>query len=135
MRLTSALRSAVVASLLLATPVLAAESTPAQPSTLGMEQGHHGEHRGHKHKWRFARLEERLNRAVAEGRLSQTQADQFKNEGQQLRDEMKAQREAAGGKLTDEQRTQMREKMRAFKEKVKSAVKPKDGQSSSTQKL
>jgi protein CpxP len=134
MRLTSALRSAVVASLLFAVPVLAAESTPTQaPSEQGTHEGRG--HRHHKHGGRFFHLEKRLDQAVAEGRLTQAQADQFKTEGKQLREEMKAQREAAGGQLTDEQRTQMKDKMRAFKDKVKSVVKPKDGQPAPTQKL
>jgi FtsZ-binding cell division protein ZapB len=130
MRLTSALRSAVVASLLFAVPVLAAESTPTQAPAPTTAQGtHEGRgHRHHKHGGRFFHLEKRLDQAVAEGRLTQAQADQFKTEGKQLREEMKAQREAAGGQLSDEQRMQMKDKMKAFKAKVKSVVKPKDGQ-------
>lgn len=130
MRLTSALRSAVVASLLLAVPVLAAESTPTQAPASNTEQGAR-EGRGHKrhgHGGRFFHLEKRLDRAVAEGRITQAQADQFKTEGRQLREEKKALREAAGGQLTEEQRTQLKARMKAFKEKVKGAVGPKAAQ-------
>ncbi|WP_164018733.1 hypothetical protein [Pyxidicoccus trucidator] len=130
MRLTSALRSAVVASLLFATPMLAAEATPTPAPAPTPEQGHHEgkHHKRGKHGGRMFRLEHRLDRAVAEGRITQAQADLFKTEGRQLREEMKAQREAAGGQLSEDQRMKFKERMREFRTKVKGAVKPKDAQ-------
>jgi hypothetical protein len=122
----SALRSAVAASLLLATPVLAAGPAPAP----GTEQGPspHGEH-GHKHpkfERKLQRIQQRLDRAVVAGRLTQAEADQFKAEARQLHEEVRAQREAAGGQLSEEQREQLRERVRAFRDKVKSTLKAKD---------
>ena len=132
MRLTSALRSAVVVSLLLATPVLAAETTAPPAPAPGAEQGMPchggGGHKRFKHERKLQRMEHRLDRAVADGRLTQAQADQFSAEGRQLREEMKAQREAAGGQLSEDQREKLRERMRAFREKVRSAMKPADAQ-------
>lgn len=130
MPLMSALRSAVVASLLFATPVLAAESTATQAPAPATEQGAHEgrHHKRMKHGGKMFRLEHRLDRAVAEGRLTQAQADQFKAEGRKLHEEVKAQREAAGGRLSEDQRMQMKEKMRELRAKVKSAVKAKDAQ-------
>ena len=80
-------------------------------------------------------MKHRLDRAVAEGRLSQAQADELEVEGQKLRDEFKAVREASGGQVSDAQREQMREKLRAYREKVKSMVKPKDAQQPTKQQL
>lgn len=132
MRLTSALRSAVVASLLLAHPALAAESTPAPAPAPTAEQGVHLHgYRGHRvfgREGKLLRMERRIDRAVAEGRLTQAQAEQFKAEVRQLREELKAQREAAGGPLSDDQKEKLRERMREFRQKVKSAIKPKDAQ-------
>jgi protein CpxP len=130
MRLTSAVRSAVVASLLLATPVLAAAEPTLAPAP-SAEQGRHGgrhHHKRFKHEDKLLRMEQRLDRAVANGRLDKAQADAFKAEGRKLHEELKAQREAAGGQLTDDQRAQMKERMKAFRAKVKSAIKPKDTQ-------
>ncbi|MFP2907914.1 hypothetical protein ACLESD_23265 [Pyxidicoccus sp. 3LFB2] len=130
MRLTSALRSAVVASLLLATPVLAAEPAQAPAPAPTAEQGHHEgkRHRHFKHGGKLLRMEHRLDRAVAEGRLSQAQADQFKAEGRQLREELQAQREATGGQISEDQRMKFKERLREFRAKVKAAVKPKAAQ-------
>jgi hypothetical protein len=127
MRLTSALRSVAVASLLFSVPVLA--QAQAQDS---QQQGecHKGKSKGFKwmrHEGKVARLEAKLDRAVSEGRLTQAQADQLKAEGRQLRDQVKAEREAAGGQLSEEKRTAMGEQLRAFRAKVKAAVKSKDG--------
>jgi FtsZ-binding cell division protein ZapB len=129
MRLTSALRSVAVASLLFAVPVLAQTQAPAQDAP---QQGEcdKGKRKGFKWKMgerKVARMEAKLDRAVSEGRLSQVQADQLKAEGRQLRDEVKAQRETAGGQLSEEQRSAMGERLRAFRAKVKAAVKSKDG--------
>lgn len=128
MRLTSALRSVAVASLLLAVPVLAAPEAAPQA-----QQGecHKDKGKGRGFKWmryegKVARMEQRLERAVSEGRLSQAQADQLKAEGRQLRDEVKAEREAAGGQLSEEKRTALGERLQAFRAKVKAAVKSKD---------
>lgn len=125
MKLMTTLRSVAVASLFLAAPVLAqtAAPEPANPSAVdGKGHGKHHRHKGKKHGDKMARLEHRMDRAVAEGRLSQAQADQFKAEGRQLREEMQAQREASGGNFSDAQKDEMRSKMRAFREKVKSAM-------------
>lgn len=115
------LRSVVAASLLFSVPVLAEDAAPAPQG----QEGHHGgrhDRNGMKGERKLARMERRLDRAVAEGHLSQSQADQFKTEARQLRDELKAQRDAAGGKLSDDQRLQARERVRALREKVKAAV-------------
>lgn len=126
MRPMSALRSAVAASLLFVTPVLAAGPAPAP----GAEQAQspHGErkHKHHKFERKLERIQHRLDRAVAAGRLTQAEADQFKAEARQLHEEVRAQREAAGGPLSEEQREQLRERMRAFRDKVKSTLKAKD---------
>ncbi|WP_426752780.1 hypothetical protein [Myxococcus sp. Y35] len=125
MKLMTALRSAAVASLFIAAPVLAQTAAPAPanpPAADGtLHDGHH-RHKGKKHKHKMARLEHRMDKAVAKGKLTQAQADQFKAEGRQLREELKAQREAAGGALTDAQKEEARAKMRAFREKVKQAI-------------
>ncbi|ABF91282.1 hypothetical protein MXAN_4368 [Myxococcus xanthus DK 1622] len=125
MKLMTALRSVAVASLFIAAPVLAQTAAPESthpPAADGKGCGGHHRHKGKKHGNKMARLEHRMDKAVAEGRLSQAQADQFKAEGRQLREEMKAQREASGGKLSDAQKDEMRSKMRAFREKMKSAM-------------
>ncbi|QDE84052.1 hypothetical protein [Myxococcus xanthus] len=128
MKLMTALRSVAVASLFITAPVLAQTAAPesANPPAAdckghGGHGGHH-RHKGKKHGNKMARMEHRMDKAVAEGRLSQAQADQFKAEGRQLHEEMKAQREASGGQLSDAQKDEMRSKMRAFREKVKSAM-------------
>ncbi|GHG84088.1 hypothetical protein [Comamonas sp. JC664] len=126
MKLMTSLRSVAVASLFLAAPVLAQTATPESanpPASEGKRHGgHHRHHKGKKHGDKMARMAERMDKAVAEGRLTQAQADQFKAEGQQLREELQAQREAAGGKLSDAQRDEARAKMRAFRAKVKQAL-------------
>ena len=60
---------------------------------------------------------------MEKGRLSQTQADQFKAEARQLRDDLMSQRQASGGQLTDAQREQFRQRKQALREKVKAAIK------------
>ena len=125
MKLMTAVRSVAGASLFIAAPVLAQKAAPESahpPAADGKGHGGHHWHKGKRHGNKMARMEHRMDKAVAEGRLSQAQADQFKAEGRQLREEMKAQREASGGKLSDAQREEMRSKMRAFREKVKSAM-------------
>ncbi|AKQ65622.1 hypothetical protein A176_002534 [Myxococcus hansupus] len=124
MKLMTTLRSVAVASLFLAAPVLAQTATPesANPPAEGKGYGGHHRHKGKKHGHKMARMAERMDKAVAEGRLTQAQADQFKAEGKQLREELQAQREAAGGKLSDAQKDEARAKMRAFKAKVKEAM-------------
>ncbi|MFP2962021.1 hypothetical protein ACLEPN_30595 [Myxococcus sp. 1LA] len=125
MKLMTTLRSVAVASLFLATPVLAQTATPEPanpPAADGKGHGGHYRHKGKQHGHKMARLEHRMDKAVAEGRLTQAQADEFKAEGRQLREEMKAQREAAGGQLSDAQKEELRSKKRAFREKVKSAM-------------
>ncbi len=125
MRLTSALRSVAVASLLLSVPVLAApEAAPAPQAQQGdCDKGKHRGFKWRKHEGRLARMDARMDRAVAEGRLTQAQADQFKAEGRQPREEMKAKREAAGGQLSEAQRNEIGNRLRAFRAKVKAAVK------------
>ncbi|NTX02009.1 MULTISPECIES: hypothetical protein [Myxococcus] len=120
MRQSFLLRSLVTASLLFSVPVLAEDTAPAPQC----KEGHHGRHghKGMKGERKLARMEHRLDRAVSEGRLAQSQADQFKTEARQLREELKAQRDAAGGQLSEDQRLQARERVRALREKVKAAV-------------
>jgi protein CpxP len=121
MRIKTAVLSTVLASLLLATSTLAAEG-PA-PENRGHPMG---ECRGGKEGKMFhklARMEHRLDRAVERGRLSQAQADQFKAEARQLRDELQAQRQSNGGQLTDAQKDQFRQRRQALREKVKAALK------------
>ncbi|HZI09464.1 MAG TPA: hypothetical protein VE153_03675 [Myxococcus sp.] len=129
MRLTSALRSVAVASLLLSVPVLAQAQAQDSQQQGDCHKGK-GKEKGFKwlrHEGKVARMEQRLDRAVSEGRLTQAQADQLKAEGRQLRDQFKAEREAAGGQLSEERRTAMGEQLRAFRAKVKATVKSKDG--------
>lgn len=128
MRQTFLLRSFVAASLLLATPVLAEDAEPGKDC----KEAHHGRYggRGMRGEHKLARMEHRLDRAVANGRLSQVQADAFKAEARQLQEDLKAQREAAGGQLSDDQRLQVRERVRALRQKVKEAM-----QASAPQKI
>jgi hypothetical protein len=121
MRLKAAVLSTTLASLLLATPTLAAQD--AAPA--GQER-HAGEcRRGKEGKMlrKLARMERRLDRAVEKGRLTQAQADQFKAEAHQLRDDFQAQRQASGGQLTDAQKDQFKQRKKALREKMKAALK------------
>ncbi|WP_338865674.1 hypothetical protein [Myxococcus stipitatus] len=120
MRQTFLLRSFVAASLLLATPVLA-EDAASGKDCKEAHRGHHGGW-GMRGEHKLARMEHRLDRAVANGRLSQVQADAFKAEARQLQADLKAQREAAGGQLSEDQRLQVRERVRALRQKVKEAM-------------
>ena len=70
----------------------------------------------------MAHMEHRLDRAVEKGRLTQAQADQFKTEARQLRDEFQNQRQASGGQLTDAQKEQFKQRRQALREKVKAAL-------------
>jgi FtsZ-binding cell division protein ZapB len=120
MRFKTAVLSATLASLL-TLPALAAQDTAPQ----GHER-HGGECRGGKEGKMFrklARMEHRLDRAVEKGRLTQAQADQFKVEARQLRDDFQAQRQASGGQLTDAQKDQFKQRKQALREKVKAALK------------
>jgi hypothetical protein len=129
MRIKTALLSSALASLLLTSAAFASEPPPAQ-GPQGQQQGEcHGGREGHMFR-KMARMEHRLDRAVQNGRLTQSQADQFKAEARQLRDDAQAQRQANGGKLTDAQRDQLRQRRQALHEKVKaalSATAPKQG--------
>jgi periplasmic protein CpxP/Spy len=121
MRFKAAVLSTTLTSLLLATSVLAAQDT----APAGQER-HAGECHGGKEGKMFhklARMEHRLDRAVERGRLAQPQADQFKAEARQLRDDVQAQRQASGGQLTDAQKDQFRQRKQALREKVKAAMK------------
>jgi hypothetical protein len=112
--------SATLASLL-TLPALAAQDTAYQ----GHER-HGGECHGGKEGKKFrklARMEHRLDRAVEKGRLTQAQADQFKAEARQLRDDFQAQRQASGGQLTDAQKDQFKQRKQALRAKVKAAMK------------
>jgi FtsZ-binding cell division protein ZapB len=123
MRFKAAVLSTTLASLLFATATLAAqESAPAG------QQHPAGECRGGKDRegrmfHKLARMEHRLDRAVEKGRLTQAQADQFKAEARQLRDQVEAQRQSNGGQLTDAQRAELRQRKQALREKVKAAMK------------
>jgi periplasmic protein CpxP/Spy len=122
MTLKSLLRGTAVATLLFAVPVLAqtAPTTEGAPQKGQCERGK-GRHGGHK----FGRMEHRLDKKVAEGRLTQAQADGFKAEARQLREEMKAARAAAGENKVDEAtRAQFKERRRALHEKIKAALAP-----------
>jgi len=124
MRLTTLLTSFAAASLLIATPVLAGDDAKSADGLCTQNHPHrHGHgHRGMRGGLRLERMERRLDAAVENGRLSQAQADQFKAELRQLRDETKAQRDAANGQLSDNQRAQFKERARALREKVKAAL-------------
>ncbi|MDC0707741.1 hypothetical protein POL68_04600 [Stigmatella sp. ncwal1] len=121
MRIQSTLMASLLASLMFATPVLAAQETapaaqaPSGECHGGKEKRHHGRW-GHKGK--------HLDRAVQEGRLTQAQADQFKAEARQLREEARALRQSSGGQLSDAQKEQFRQRRHALREKVKAAMGP-----------
>jgi FtsZ-binding cell division protein ZapB len=123
MRLSSVLRSAAVASLLFTLPVLAQQATAptAPPSTGQCDRGERG-HRGMRAGSGVEHLERKLDRNVSEGRLSQAQAEQFKAEARQLRDEVKSVSESSGGQLTEAQREQFKERRHALREKIKAAL-------------
>lgn len=114
--------SAAVASLLFAAPVLAEEAAAPE----GKDASVRPEHRHGKKGWKMgrkkARMEHRLERAVAEGRLTQAQADAFAAEARQLREEVRSMREASNGQLSDAQRDELRARKRAFHEKVRAAL-------------
>jgi len=121
MRFKAAVLSTTLASLLLATATLAAQESAPEG-----RQHPAGECRGGKEGKMFhklARMEHRLDRAVERGRLTQAQADRFKAEARQLRDEVQAQRQSSGGSLTDAQKDQFRQRRQALREKVKAAMK------------
>ncbi|RKH12754.1 hypothetical protein D7Y13_27560 [Corallococcus praedator] len=125
MSLKSILRGTAVATLLFAVPVFAqtAPSAESAPQKSGQcEKGARGRHGGGGHK--FGRMEHRLDKQVAEGRLTQAQADGFKAEAKALHEEMKAARAAANGQVDEAQRSQFKERRRALKEKIKSALAP-----------
>lgn len=123
MSLKSILRGTAVASLLFAVPVLAqtAPTPQSAPKQAGQcERGPGGRHGGHK----FGRMEHRLDKQVAEGRLTQAQADGFKAEARQLHEEMKAARASSNGQVDDATRAQFKERRRALHEKIKAALAP-----------
>ena len=124
MSLKSVLRGTAVASLLFAVPVFAQTApTPDSAPQAGQCErggGHHGRHGGNK----FGRMQQRLDKQVAEGRLTQAQADGFKAEAQKLHEEMKAARAASNGQVDEAQRSQFKERRRALKEKIKAALAP-----------
>ncbi|HYH98490.1 hypothetical protein [Hyalangium sp.] len=121
MRFKIAVLSTTLASLLLAAPTLAAQE--ALPDGQKHPAGEcHGGKEGRMFR-KLARMEHRLDRAVAKGRLTQAQADQFKAEARQLRDAFQAQRQSSGGQLTDAQKEQFKQRKQALREKVKAAMK------------
>ncbi|NBD13373.1 hypothetical protein [Corallococcus silvisoli] len=123
MSLKSILRGTAVASLLFAVPVFAqtAPTTQSAPKQAGQcERGQGGRHGGHK----FGRMEHRLDKQVAEGRLTQAQADGFKAEARQLHEEMKAARASSNGQVDEATRAQFKERRRALHEKIKAALAP-----------
>ncbi|MCY1042306.1 hypothetical protein OV208_13355 [Corallococcus sp. bb12-1] len=129
MSLKSILRGTAVATLLFAVPVFAqtAPTSESAPQKSGQcEKGGRGKHGGGKHGGghKFGRMEHRLDKQVAEGRLSQTQADGFKAEAKALHEEMNAARAAANGQVDEAQRSQFKERRRALKEKIKAALAP-----------
>ncbi|SEK72727.1 hypothetical protein SAMN05444354_102181 [Stigmatella aurantiaca] len=119
MRIQSSLMASLVASLLISAPVLAAETAPSAQAPAGEC---HGGKDGKKHHGRWGHKGRHLDRAVQEGRLTQAQADAFKAERRQLREEMKAQRQASGGQLSDAQKEQFKQRRQALKQKVKAAM-------------
>ncbi|WP_375758865.1 hypothetical protein [Corallococcus exercitus] len=121
MSLKSMLRGTAVATLLLAVPVLAQTAAPSDSAKTGQCEGRRGKHGG-GHK--FGRMEQRLDKQVAEGRLTQAQADSFKAEAKQLHEEMKAARAAANGQVDETQRAQFKERRKALKQKIKAALAP-----------
>jgi len=121
MRFKAAVLSTTLASLLLATSALAVEGSAPEG-----RQHAAGECRGGQEGKMFrklARMEHRLDRAVEKGRLTQAQADQFKAEARQLRDETQAQRQSNGGQLTDAQKEQFHQRKQELRAKVKAALK------------
>ncbi|MBU8897523.1 hypothetical protein DRW03_21530 [Corallococcus sp. H22C18031201] len=125
MRSSSLLR-ATLAVALFSLPALAqqAPTTSSSPATTTCEHSDRG-HGGHRGGHGLAKLEHRLDRRVSEGRLSQAQAEQFKTEARQLRDEMKAARESKGAPLTEAQREQFRERRHSLQERIRAAVAPR----------
>ena len=121
MRIKTAVLSTALASLLLATATFAAEGAAPQGQESREGQCHGGGKEGRMFR-RMEHMEHRLDRAVEKGRLTQAQADQFKTEARQLRDEVQAQRQASGGQLSDAQREQFHQRKQALREKVKAAV-------------
>jgi predicted RNA-binding protein associated with RNAse of E/G family len=67
-------------------------------------------------------MEHKLERAVEKGRLTPVQAEQFKAEARQLREELQAQRQVSGGQLTEEQKQQFKQRKQALRQKVKAAL-------------
>ncbi|RKH90870.1 hypothetical protein D7Y21_04740 [Corallococcus sp. AB045] len=123
MSLKSMLRGTAVATLLLAVPVLAQTAAPSDSNAnAGQCEGRRGKHGGGGHK--FGRMEHRLDKQVAEGRLSQAQADGFKAEARQLHEEMKAARASSNGQVDETTRAQFKERRKALKEKIKAALAP-----------
>jgi uncharacterized coiled-coil DUF342 family protein len=123
MSLKTALLSSALASLLLATPALA-EPGPA-PGAQKSERGEcHGGKGGKEGRLlhKMARMERKLDRAVEKGRLTPVQAEQFKAEARQLREELQAQHQASNGQLTEEQKQQFKQRKQALREKVKAAL-------------
>lgn len=122
MSLKSMLRGTAVASLLFAVPVFAQTAAPSDTANkAGPCEGRHGRHGG-GHK--FGRMEHRLDKQVAEGRLTQAQADSFKAEAKQLHEEMKAARASSNGQVDEATRAQFKERRKALKEKIKAALAP-----------
>ncbi|NNC19175.1 hypothetical protein HJC22_25990 [Corallococcus exiguus] len=121
MSLKSMLRGTAVATLLLAVPVLAQTAAPSD-SNAGQCEGRRGKHGGGGHK--FGRMDHRLDKQVAEGRLTQAQADGFKAEAKQLHEEMKAARASSNGQVDESTRSQFKERRKALKEKIKAALAP-----------
>jgi membrane peptidoglycan carboxypeptidase len=121
MRFKAAVLSTTLASLLLAPSAFAAQDTA--PAGQGRHAGEcHGGKEGKMFR-KLARMEHRLDRAVEKGRLTQAQADQFKAEARQLRDDFQAQRQASGGQLTNAQKEQFKQRKQELRAKVKAALK------------
>jgi hypothetical protein len=125
MRIKTAVLSTALASLLLASSSFAAAAAPAPQGSDARSGECHGGKGGKEGKMfrKMAHMERRLDRAVEKGRLTQAQADQFRAEARQLRDDFMSQRQASGGQLTDAQREQFHQRRQALREKVKAALK------------
>ncbi|RKI56285.1 hypothetical protein D7X55_28700 [Corallococcus sp. AB049A] len=122
MSLKSMLRGTAVATLLFAVPVLAQTAAPSgSANQAGQCEGRRGKHGG-GHK--FGRMEHRLDKQVAEGRLTQAQADGFKAEAKQLHEEMKAARASSNGQVDEATRARFKERRKALKEKIRAALAP-----------
>ncbi|WP_224240886.1 hypothetical protein [Hyalangium gracile] len=121
MRIKTAVLSTALASLLFATSTLAAESPAPQGKEFRSGDCHGG--REEKMFRKMARMEHRLDRAVEKGRLTSAQAEQFKAEARQLREEFQSQRQANGGQLTDAQKQQFHQRKQELRAKVKAALK------------